>query len=106
MSAEGGSAARIVHDAIDPAINGPALQQVLSELMVCDEVRKAMAAAAKRCGRGQAASEIADYIVGLVKDVNEPLTLVRADSHTGVASRTTERPRGLKPAARQSAARW
>ena len=58
------SAARIVHDKIDPAINAPMVRGVLEQLMTDDEVRKAMAAAARRMGRGQAASQIADHIAG------------------------------------------
>ncbi len=61
------SAARIVHDKVDPAVNGPALQQVLEQLLGDDELRNTMAAAARRLGRGQAASEIADQIVGLAQ---------------------------------------
>ncbi|GAF74690.1 unnamed protein product, partial [marine sediment metagenome] len=59
------TAARIVHDRIDPAVNGPALREAFEQLMVRDEDREAMAAAAARIGRGQAASEIADRIVRL-----------------------------------------
>jgi UDP-N-acetylglucosamine--N-acetylmuramyl-(pentapeptide) pyrophosphoryl-undecaprenol N-acetylglucosamine transferase len=59
------SAARIVHDKIDARINGPALRLVLEQLINDDEGRGAMAAAAKRLGRGQAAAQIADYVVEL-----------------------------------------
>ncbi len=59
------SAARIVHDAIDPAVNGPALRKVLEQLMCDDGVREAMACAAGRLGRGNAASGIADQVIEL-----------------------------------------
>lgn len=61
------SAARIVHDKVDPARNGPALREVLERLMSDDELRGYMAAAARRLGRGHAASQIADYIVEMVE---------------------------------------
>ncbi len=59
------SAARIVHDKIDSSVNGPALRSVLEQLMSDDAGREAMAASAKRLGRGQAASKIADYVADL-----------------------------------------
>jgi UDP-N-acetylglucosamine--N-acetylmuramyl-(pentapeptide) pyrophosphoryl-undecaprenol N-acetylglucosamine transferase len=59
------SAARIVHDHADAAINGPALREVLSQLLSDDAAREAMAAAARRMGRGNAAGEIADRILAL-----------------------------------------
>jgi UDP-N-acetylglucosamine--N-acetylmuramyl-(pentapeptide) pyrophosphoryl-undecaprenol N-acetylglucosamine transferase len=59
------SAARIVHDRVDPTINGPALWQVLDELMSNDDVRKAMAESARKMGRGHAASEVAGHILDL-----------------------------------------
>ncbi len=61
------SAARIVHDKIDAGVNGAALRHVLEQLMTDDEARNAMAAAARRLGRGQAASQIADHLVGLAE---------------------------------------
>ena len=61
------SAARIVDDAVDPAVNGPALRLVLESLMSDDGQREAMAAAAKRIGRGRAAGEIAEQIVELAE---------------------------------------
>lgn len=61
------SAARIVHDKVDPGVNGPALRQVLEQLLGDDELRNTMAAAARRLGRGQAASQIADQIVDLAQ---------------------------------------
>lgn len=59
------SAARIVHDKIDSSVNGPALRSVLEQLMSDGAGREAMAASAKRLGRGQAASRIADYVADL-----------------------------------------
>ncbi len=61
------SAARIIHDKVDPIQNGPELRQVLEQLLVDDEARSAMASAARRMGRGQAASQIADRIVGMAE---------------------------------------
>ena len=61
------SAARIVDDAVDPAVNGPALRKVLELLMADDGQREAMAAAAKRIGRARAAGDIADQIVELAE---------------------------------------
>lgn len=62
---ERASAARIVHDAIDPAINGPALRRALEPLMKDDREREAVADAARRMGRADAATEIADQIIDL-----------------------------------------
>jgi UDP-N-acetylglucosamine--N-acetylmuramyl-(pentapeptide) pyrophosphoryl-undecaprenol N-acetylglucosamine transferase len=64
-SAPGGPAARIVHDAIDPAINAPVLREALESLMSSDRQRTAMAAAALRLGRGNAASDVAEEILSL-----------------------------------------
>ena len=61
------SAARIVRDAIDLAINGPALRCVLEELLTGDEAREAMASAARSMGRGNAAALIADQVMGLAR---------------------------------------
>ncbi len=61
------SAARIVHDKVDPARNGPALREVLGHLMSDDEQRGFMAAAARRLGRGHAAAQIAGHIVELTE---------------------------------------
>ncbi len=61
------SAARIVHDKIDAGVNGTALRHVLEQLMTDDESRLAMAAAASRLGRGQAASLIADHLGSLAE---------------------------------------
>jgi len=60
-------AARIVKDAINPAINGPALLAVLEELMVDDDTRQAMAAAARRGGQAGAAETIADAVWALAR---------------------------------------
>lgn len=59
------SAARIVRDAIDPAINGPVLRSVLEALMADDGGRRAMAAAAQGMGRGNAAAVIAGQVLRL-----------------------------------------
>ncbi len=59
------SAARMVHDAADPRVNGPALRSVLQSLMGDAVRRGAMADAARRIGRGKAAREIADRIIQL-----------------------------------------
>ncbi len=60
------SAARIVRDAVDPAVNGPSLRHVLEHLMTDDEKRGAMAAAAQRLGRAGAADDIARRIGELI----------------------------------------
>lgn len=75
VSAKDGSAARIVHDRADASLNGPALGAVLEHLMTDDDAREALAAAARRMGRGQAADEIADHILGLaeVRSMDESL---------------------------------
>jgi len=56
-------AARLVADSADAARNGPALREVLEELMTDDARRSAMAAAAQRMGRGQAAGHIAERLL-------------------------------------------
>lgn len=61
------SAARIVRDAIDPAINGPALRGVLDELLTGDVAREVMSAGARSMGRGNAAGEIADQVLRLAE---------------------------------------
>ncbi len=60
------SAARIVRDAIDPAINGPALGNVLEGLLTDLGAREAMAAAAQSMGRGNAAANIAEHVLRLI----------------------------------------
>lgn len=60
-------AARIVHDRVDPAENGPSLRDVLEPLMTSAETREAMAQAARRIGRGNASSQIAERIIELAK---------------------------------------
>ena len=62
---ERASAARIVHDAADRTINGPALRKVLEELGPNGDRLTAMASAARRIGRLRAADEIADDILDL-----------------------------------------
>jgi UDP-N-acetylglucosamine--N-acetylmuramyl-(pentapeptide) pyrophosphoryl-undecaprenol N-acetylglucosamine transferase len=80
------SAARIVHDEIDAAVNGASLRVVLEQLMGDEASRESMAAAARRLGRGHAAAQIADYIAGLadLRAAQPPLTFrmgnVRAES--------------------------
>ena len=66
------SAARIVHDKVDPTENGPALREVLGQLMSDDEQRGFMAAAARRLGRGHAAVQIAGHIVELAEESGVP----------------------------------
>lgn len=61
------SAARIVRDAIDPAINGPALRGVLEELLTGDVAREVMSAAARSMGRGNAAGDIAEQVLRLAE---------------------------------------
>jgi UDP-N-acetylglucosamine--N-acetylmuramyl-(pentapeptide) pyrophosphoryl-undecaprenol N-acetylglucosamine transferase len=61
------SAARIVHDAIDPAINGPALRSVLEELLIGDVAREVMSSAARSIGRGNAAADIAEQVLRLAE---------------------------------------
>ena len=68
------SAARIVHDAIDPAINGPALRRALEPLMNDDQGRAAMGEAARRMGRASAAGEIAGQIIDLALGRGAPPT--------------------------------
>ncbi len=59
------SAARIVRDAIDPDINGPAVREALEQLTGDDQMRQSMASSARQMGRGQAATVIADEIIAL-----------------------------------------
>jgi len=61
------SAARIVRDAIDPAINGPVLRGLLKELLVDGGARRAMASAARSIGRGNAAAVIAEQVLRLAE---------------------------------------
>jgi len=60
-------AARIVRDAIDPAINGPALRGVLEELLTGDVAREVMSSAARSIGRGNAAAVIAEQVLRLAE---------------------------------------
>jgi len=62
------SATRIVRDAIDSAINGPSLRSALEELMTGDEAREAMAAAARRIGHPDAASDVAEHVLRLIEN--------------------------------------
>jgi UDP-N-acetylglucosamine--N-acetylmuramyl-(pentapeptide) pyrophosphoryl-undecaprenol N-acetylglucosamine transferase len=59
------SAARLLPDLIDPALNGPALRETIEPLMRDDDAREALAAAARRIGRGNAASLIAQRLMEL-----------------------------------------
>lgn len=59
-------AARILVDKIDPALNGPALRELLEPLLTDDARRTAMAAAALAVGRQDAAQTIARRILGLI----------------------------------------
>jgi len=61
------SAARIVRDAVEPTMNGPALRQALEPLMADDDQRASMAAAARRIGRGHAASDIAEHLLRIAE---------------------------------------
>ena len=61
------SAARIVRDAIDPAINGPALRSVLEELLTGDVAREVISSAARSMGRGNAAVVIAEQVLRLAE---------------------------------------
>jgi len=62
------SAARIVPDAVDPAMNGPALRRALEQLMSDQEARTAMASAARQMGRPDAARRVAETILALAAD--------------------------------------
>jgi len=62
------SAARIVRDGINPTINAPALRSALEELMTDDEAREAMAAAARRIGHPDAASDVAEHVLRLIEN--------------------------------------
>jgi len=64
------SAARILRDEVDPAINGPALRAILEPLMVDHSGREAMAAAARRLGRGNAAARVAERLMNLIHEGN------------------------------------
>ena len=59
---ERASAALVVPDSVDPAINGPKLREALEPLMTDRHLRDAMAAAAKRAGKVDATSCIVDHI--------------------------------------------
>ena len=59
------AAARILRDAIDPAINGPALRSVLEELLTGDVAREVMSSAVRSLGRGNAAAVIAQQVLRL-----------------------------------------
>ncbi len=58
-------AARLVVDRKDAAANAAALREALEELTAQDEVREAMAAAARKMGATDAASRIADTILSM-----------------------------------------
>ena len=53
------------HEDVDPAQNAQALRDALAPLMEDDAKREAMAAAARHIGRGRAAADIADHLIGL-----------------------------------------
>ena len=59
------SAARIVTDRVDPAVNAPALRAALAPLMEDDAARLQMGSAASRIGRGDAASTVAHALLEL-----------------------------------------
>ncbi len=60
VSAPTGAAARIVHDAVDASVNGPALREAIEPLMTDARKRGIMSEAAERLGRGNAAQRVAD----------------------------------------------
>jgi UDP-N-acetylglucosamine--N-acetylmuramyl-(pentapeptide) pyrophosphoryl-undecaprenol N-acetylglucosamine transferase len=64
-------AARIVRDAVAPAVNARALQSALAELMNDDAARAAMAGAALRLGRRDAAEKIAESLFELAELTSE-----------------------------------
>jgi len=66
------SAACIVMDAIDPSVNGPALQKALEPLMIRDDTRAEMAAGARSIGRLEAADDVAGEIIELATQVGAP----------------------------------
>ena len=68
------SAACVIRDAVDPAVNGPALRKSLELLMGKDDKRLAMAAAARRLGRADAAADIAARIMRLI-DGTTPISI-------------------------------
>jgi len=57
------SAAKIVHDSLDPAINGSSLQRELDLLMRNDTLRQSMSGAAKNLGCKDAAEKITQHIL-------------------------------------------
>jgi len=59
------SAARIVTDAVESAVNGPELRAVLEQLMCEDQARQQMAEAARRIGHGDAGAVIAAQVLAL-----------------------------------------
>ena len=60
-------AARIVDDHVDPEINGPVLRHAVAELTADDAARDRVACRAKRLGRRDAASTIAQVILDLAE---------------------------------------
>ena len=65
-------AARMVPDQIDPAVNAPALANVLGRLVNREQELTRLAAAARRMGTTSAASDIARHLLGL--NGNQPST--------------------------------
>ncbi len=56
-------AARILRDAVDPAVNGPALREAFEPLMAGDQERASLADAARQIGQPEAASHVANRLV-------------------------------------------
>lgn len=83
VSAGDGMAARIVHDAIDPTINAPALREALEPLLMDDAKRDAMAAATRRIGRGHAATRIAEELLDLAGLSTSPHAAWQAETLEG-----------------------
>ena len=83
VSAGDGMAARIVHDAIDPTINAPALREALEPLLMDDAKRDAMAAATRRIGRGHAATRIAEELLDIAGLSTSPQAATRGETLEG-----------------------
>jgi UDP-N-acetylglucosamine--N-acetylmuramyl-(pentapeptide) pyrophosphoryl-undecaprenol N-acetylglucosamine transferase len=74
------SAARILQDRIDPALNAAGLREVLEHLMTDDALRESMAASARRIGRGNAATRVAERLLqwSELHGAGEPVESVEA----------------------------
>ena len=59
-------AARLVTDEIDPESNAASLWNALEPLLAYDEMRATMADAARRIGRGNAATRVADGLLSII----------------------------------------